>query len=96
MFEMPTEEEAVSHTPGPWTYSLSPSTDNTWYVDGPSRWICNSTARSSEDNARLIAAAPDLLEALGEILRAYTTLMGDDEDETMCKARAAIKKARGE
>lgn len=49
----------------------------------------------SEADARLIAAAPDLLEALNAML----THMGMDEDEwnkvTFDQARAAIAKATG-
>lgn len=49
-------------------------------------------------NARLIAAAPDLLEALREL---YLDLVANDQDgliehvEPMRKARAAIAKAEG-
>lgn len=46
----------------------------------------NESAKSMEDRARLIAAAPDLLEALQSILEMSTF-------DTQEKARAAIKKA---
>ena len=51
---------------------------------------------ASEANAKLIAAAPDLLEALEEILDGY--LYGCDmktKRENIKKANAAIAKARG-
>lgn len=50
------------------------------------------------DNARLIAAAPDLLAALGAILRAYTTVYGYGDLEmqpAIYQARTAISKATG-
>jgi hypothetical protein len=52
-------------------------------------------------NARLIAAAPDLLEALEFMLsvfnETYPDVADDEEDrEAWAKARAAIKKATGE
>ena len=47
--------------------------------------------RNAEANARLIAAAPELLEALEELL-AETWINGAFAD----KARAAIAKAKGE
>lgn len=48
-------------------------------------------------NARLIAAAPDLLEALEALLFAYCDPgnEGGDHDEKVAKARAALAKARG-
>lgn len=50
-----------------------------------------------EKVAPLLAAAPELLEALEEFLKAYDSdkLFGDDPSE-VDKARAAIRKAKGE
>ena len=49
-----------------------------------------------EANAHLIAAAPDMLEAL-EAALAYLVMAGTDHAEpTRASIRAAIKKARGE
>lgn len=45
-------------------------------------------------DARLIAAAPDLLEALADIMREYRHIMGDDTGEILA-AYAAIAKATG-
>jgi hypothetical protein len=92
------------HTPGPW--SVGPWFDNY----GEPEIIIEHKADAGnlviavalgglvgqEANARLIAAAPDLLEALNAML----THMGMDEDEwnkpTFDQARAAIAKAIGE
>jgi hypothetical protein len=53
------------------------------------------------DNARLIAAAPDLLSALDRLTRAAscaagTDFMGDEYHESIEQASKAIAKARGE
>ena len=51
-----------------------------------------SKGLSSETHAHLIAAAPDLLEALLEIVSCYDA---SDDSELVTAARAAIKKASG-
>lgn len=63
---------------------------------------CVSKAQA-EANARLIAAAPELLEALEGIVNFYRPASHDermkrqrpDENCTICKAESAIAKARG-
>lgn len=47
-------------------------------------------------DARLISAAPDLYEALQEIVDAADGTGWDQLDATFTRARAALKKARGE
>lgn len=93
------------HTKGPWMAAARPSSVVGWPVVSPAamgRSICNVTVghEDSEDNARLIAAAPDLLEALKgcldglEILsRANPKHKGIKQD--IAVARAAIAKATG-
>lgn len=46
-------------------------------------------------NARLIAAAPELLEALRLLARAYERVTGRESTPLLAKARAAIAKAEG-
>ena len=84
------------HTPGPWTFIPA---DEFWVKPAIQRGkeggmvIEGLSAASEEADARLIAAAPDLLSALNAML----THMGMDEDEwnkpTFDQARAAIAKA---
>ena len=97
------------HTPGPWRVTA--------YVDGEPRWIevysvdpCLDVAQAvGEANARLIASAPAILEALQQIawkLERKTSAAGkggdcewakiDRNDAVMGIARAAIAQATGE
>lgn len=91
------------HTPGPWTlddrgykYIVSKSGDG--YI---TRDICRldgstMAALAQEANARLIAAAPELLEAL-ELLVDNPYREGTESDERLRRiGRAAIAKAKGE
>ena len=82
------------HTPGPW--SESPDGSTIYGVDGvPVARIAAAgrpgDARSA--NARLIAAAPDMLEAL-ELFQAART--SQELHAALALARPAIAKARGE
>jgi len=64
------------------------------YADYPSAF--DPADQELEANARLIAAAPELLEALEELMDGY--LYGcamDVKRENVARARAAIAKARG-
>ena len=95
------------HTPGPWLQShrqTGPEAWNTQVYDEAGRTIATlawypvtltggliGTAR--EANARLIAAAPDLLEACRYIVEAGET---GDEETAIAKARAALAKAESE
>ena len=55
------------------------------------------SAEETQANARLIAAAPDLLAALEEIYREFGDMGGPEGwSESVMKARAAIAKAKGE
>ena len=88
------------HTPGPWktvarNYPIADTGDydGCWEVltGDPKKPIVQIWGDSDEDeaNARLIAAAPDLLEALRDMV--------DHGDATaFAKARAAIAKAEAQ
>ena len=89
------------HTQGPWT--LRPVTNVphvTAWVDGPDGApvadIKMRQREQSDDNARLIAAAPDLLIALTTMVMNYEDAYGDegaDAPESVKAAKVAIRKA---
>ena len=105
---------AAKHTPGPWFIFGNghcvggANTDPTTLAEHPTAGIamCGMARREPaecEANARLIAAAPDLLAALQGLDEAYcragTALTRDERHEDRCRliaARAAILKATGE
>lgn len=94
----------MSHTPGPWTYS--PISDNfggeivcadgvlarTWRVRHPNAPL------PMHDNGTLMSAAPDLLEALTNILAKWYAELDGGPKVTRAdwdQARTAISKAAG-
>lgn len=86
---------APNHTPGPWKH------DETWGLIKYGKTEICALHSGNEANARLIASAPDLLEALQE---AYNAIawdipggnLSDAEQEVLLDAiRAAISKAEG-
>ena len=93
----------AKHTPGPWliadasfVYALNDSGYNRFWtnVTGGDLRKGESTSKvETEANARLIAAAPDLLDALQSIIEDIDSEFGTDCDYN--KARAAIAKATG-
>ena len=83
------------HTPGPWIADgdLILAADN-WRVASCHRFPNNDdTARPA--NARLIAAAPELLEALQAIAGTDPVDSARDPQHLVAIARAAIAKAEG-
>jgi hypothetical protein len=91
------------HTPGPWTFYRESSWDRgeSYGVKAPAPhyWVV-PTLNINPADAHLIAAAPDLLEALKNLLWYVGQLemlvySADDagEHEEVAKARAAIAKA---
>ena len=89
------------HTPGPWTYEQI--SNNAYVIDenGSAVMLYRNPDDEMKANARLIAAAPELLEALEGMLAIdqENHQRGHDDDD-VCKevqtARAAIAKAKGE
>lgn len=53
----------AKHTPGPWQY-LPESPENCAAIVAKTAFVCEFFCGPAEANARLIAAAPDLLDAL--------------------------------
>ena len=102
-----------AHTPGPWYVDPQGwNASHSFYIRGSDKngeqlsWgkgavarLPRSTVMPSEANARLIAAAPDLLAALQAIIKS----LSDHDDkgmiehaQQMINARAAIAKAEGQ
>lgn len=80
----------ATHTPGPWRVS-QPSGN---YIDTPTGSIAALMYGATKTDARLIAAAPELLAVLQEAVnKGY---MWDHDPELWSKANAAIAKAKGE
>lgn len=83
------------HTPGPWTYSHDTCAEcerrgeAEYIIDGPPG--ARHGQFSHEPDARLIAAAPDMLEALKLLLADQPRFMA--EHPGVIAARAAITKA---
>jgi hypothetical protein len=84
------------HTPGPWHAENvgEPAYGDVYEVYNVNTHIASSLR---EADARLIAAAPDLLEALRNLLKhpALTGLVRGELAERVNQAHAAIAKAEG-
>lgn len=95
-------------TPGPWSFhaKLTASENHKGYrlADKDGAWLgdlspCDEDGKEGGANARLIAAAPELLEALRKYLDATDAEVSGLEVNwrpVILKARAAIVKATGE
>ncbi len=96
------------HTPGPWKYNANGEVFSPDGTDGDDTLICVVGASSGfrshaynriggkavADHARLIAAAPDLLASLRDMVR-YDDLPPAEQQPAVERARAAIAKAEG-
>jgi hypothetical protein len=81
------------HTPGPWSYSKCPCR-----MQGCASFTISvqGSVGFEEGDARLISAAPDLLEALVSLAAEARRYLPDyDEHPEVQKADAAIEKAEG-
>lgn len=83
-----------AHTPGPWTARKHTDTKG-WTVSAGNSIASVKPRPEAEANARLIAAAPELLEALKEIREACCSGMGSLPAADIKRAQAAIEKAEG-
>ena len=104
----------TKHTPKPWIVvdvrdaKNNPCGYSVWhgkeqkYIDDPAgKKICQTpdgTTKENLANARLIAAAPELLEALKKLLIEWEFCIDHDRDHMPIAdfARKAIRKATGE
>jgi hypothetical protein len=87
-------EAQMAHTPGPWTVHQDHRSHEGFLIRGDGTRLV--TAYCSADDARLISAALDLLEATQDLLRLLKDYGADDPLDTRVRdARAAIAKATG-
>lgn len=102
----PRTVEEIMHTPGPWNVGLTlPEGAIRIECDGGPfiasvRFSANRDEREAQANASLIAAAPELLEALASMVEMFERHMDgrpgpDDAAQRWDAARAAISKAEG-
>lgn len=91
-----------THTPGPWRadildsygrFEIRQSDGGRMFAQGRS-WGDGATAETQEANARLIAAAPDLLAALEAMVIANHGLPANPAEEVDLVCRAALEQAR--
>jgi len=92
---------AHKHTPGPWQVAEKFNCVDVRGVDGPYIANCNQSVaidwRTKEANARLIAAAPDLYDAVAAVIgatRAYLPPGGITKEEFISRVIAATDNAR--
>ena len=82
------------HTPGPWYLN-----SRGWVVQSTGDIVTRlECSNNKEADARLIAAAPELLAALESVLpdlEHYVATHGPGPDKRLAIARAAIAKAKG-
>jgi len=81
-----------AYTPGPWFTAATSTIGHHYVVDGDGFTICDPSPMG-EANARLIANAPDVLEALQNLVDYLGADVDNGLDELLTKARAAIEKA---
>jgi hypothetical protein len=85
----------AKHTPGPWI-NLSNLIVYDSDDGGPFRSICQMNENNNEANARLVAAAPELLDALDQLVDLMWFGSREELEEIEKYARAVLAKSRGE
>jgi hypothetical protein len=95
----------TKHTPGPWTCEVSEESPNGLVLGRAGEDVVaeiqsnGQTATEVMANARLIAAAPELLGALEHMVAVAnwsTTIQSEEQfDAMIADAEAAIRKAKG-
>lgn len=88
------------HTPGPWLVTGGNATPCVNDLTGRDvAWPSRGRGYPAMANARLIAAAPELLDALRDVVSYYVVRIGGKVDTrraaALDRARAAIAKAEG-
>jgi hypothetical protein len=93
----------MEHTPGPWEYEKPDENGNAVVgveleneADGFSiAVVCSGSPDQTLADAALIAAAPELLDALRSIVNTCNVRIDDPRIKYFDEARAAIAKAEG-
>jgi len=92
-----------THTPGPWTLDSVDEDSGLigWWIHGPTGHVCHvydrRLTRRAQADARLIAAAPELLAAAEHLLdRLDADHLGAWDRNERDALAAAVAKARGE
>ena len=84
----------AKHTPGPWKIDYGYNRIINFIGPCvPDQYAGSSWLQVTEANARLIAAAPDLLDALKGMLEVFGDEFGMGDSSVCDDARAAISKA---
>ena len=84
----------AKHTPGPWKIDYGYNRSINFIGPCvPDQYAGSSWLRVTEANARLIAAAPELLDALKGMLEVFGDEFGMGNSSVCDDARAAITKA---
>jgi hypothetical protein len=88
----------TKHTPGPWSVAIGDGCFVVETNDAFIRFVIHgSNQEGDEANARLIAAAPELLQAAKDFVEWFEcSRIGDKPIAELSHARAAIAKATGE
>jgi hypothetical protein len=86
----------TQHTPGPWVYDSFGHTsfafnDNREDYSARIEWAPDMGDEEVDANARLIAAAPEMLDAL----QAVCDACGEQDSLLMAQVKAALDKAKG-
>jgi len=82
-------------TPGPWVYVFEPDGYRHQILSDDSQVAQVMPSDSSAADGLLIAAAPDLLEALAVLVEFVEFQASDTNHTAIISARAAISKATG-
>lgn len=99
---------STQHTPGPWYALPQQSSNSAYYIKGSDRngemqtiglgavaIIPRSTRKPVDANARLIASAPSLFDALRDAIECFQNT-GGLTDAAVDKACRALARAKGE
>jgi hypothetical protein len=87
-----TAGQQVGHTPGPWAIGIDSDSERMQVIAWTGDHVAYVECDPLDANARLIAAAPDLLEAC---LDAYALLINGEEgsDSTVDEVLATLRRA---